>query len=122
MKTNSFTNLSRRYTMRVLLSLVGLMFCFGVTLQANEKEALKQKIATAKEQVSSGVAVIKGAKEQAKTIKDAVKAGTTTKEEAKQSLAQLRETARTGKEQVKAGKTAIRDARGQLRELKKTKP
>jgi len=108
--------------MRVLLSLIGLMFCFGVTLHANEKEALKQKIATAKEQVSSGVSVIKGAKEQAKTIRDGVKAGTITKEDAKQSLTQLRQTARTAKDQVKAGKNAIREARVSLRELKKTKP
>ena len=116
-----FNNLLRSNAMRILLSLVALVFCFGITMNANEKEVLKQKITTAKEQVASGVSTIKGLKEQSKTIKEGIKAGTITKEDGKKSLQELRNTAKSTREEIKDSKAVIRDSRKELREMKKAR-
>ena len=104
--------------MRILLSLVALVFCFGITMNANEKEVLKQKITVAKDRVAAGVTVIQRLKDESKTIKENVKNGTITKEQAKQSLQELRSKAKGVKEEIRESKAVIRDSKKELRSMK----
>ena len=107
--------------MRTLLVLVCFVFGLSFTALSQDRDLIKEKIQTAKGQVRSGVAIMKSAKENALQIRDAVKSGQMTKEEAKIRLQEIKSQVKTAKETIKSNAQIVRENRKELRELKKSR-
>ena len=100
--------------------IMGLFLVFGMTISlfSQDRDLIKEKIQEAKSGVKSGIAVIKSAKDEARQLREEVKSGQITKEEAKTRLMELKEGVRSAKEGIKSNSAIIRENRKELRELK----
>lgn len=105
--------------MRTFIMALFLALGFTFSAIAQDKDQIREQMRAGKEQVKSGVAVVKDAKEQARQLRQQVKAGQLTKEQAKAQMQQMRNQVRSAKEQIKAGRESIRESRRQLREMRK---
>jgi polyhydroxyalkanoate synthesis regulator phasin len=109
----------RSSIMRIFIMALFLALGFTFSAIAQDKDQIRERLKGGKEQVKSGVTIVKDAKEQARQLREQVKAGQMTKEQAKAQMQQMRNQVRSAKEQIKAGREAIRESRRQLREMRK---
>ena len=100
-----------------------LVMIFGMTLTGfgQDRDVIKERLQNAKSEIKSGVAVIKSAKDEARELREKVKNGLITKEEAKSRLTELKESVRSTKDEIKSNSAILRESRKELKELKRAK-
>jgi len=104
-----------------IIMMLSLVFALGFSAFAQDKDLIKERLNDAKSSVKARITVIKSAKEEARELRENVKSGQMTKEEAKSRLAEIKVGVRSAKEEIKENSAIIRESRKELRELKKGK-
>lgn len=106
--------------MKNVLMLIVLVFGMSLSTFGQDKGAIKERMQNAKAGVKSGIAIIKTAKDEARELREKVKAGQLTKEDAKSRLSEIKGTVRSTKESIRENSAILRESRKELRDLKRS--
>lgn len=106
--------------MKRVLILVVLILSLTVSTFGQDKDLIKERMQNAKSSVKSGVAIIKSAKDEARELREKIKLGLITKEDARVRLSEIKASVRSAKEGIRENSVILRESRKELRELKKS--